>query len=281
VDTIVVPIDTFPPVASATPGMLNNQLIFYGGNVAASNYPTPFGGSHGLDFSWTGPDGFSSVVENPVTDTIWGTYNLTVTERRNGCTATASTNVVAALFDILLADAIDLRATAHGQQVAISWNDLHPEADRAFAVERSDGIRDFQAIGTVAGDRSTASFAFTDAHPLKGNNLYRIKAVAVSGGPFYSPTVTVSMGASPVGGIYLATNTPGGPTLVVTTGRPCDGILVQYDISGRILVKRKVSFGQGVNSVTISPSPLSGGPRMNVFAIYMDGQIAWCQKVVF
>lgn len=281
VDTIVVPIDTFPPVASAAPGMFNGQLILYGGDVAASNYMTPFGGSKGLDFSWTGPNGFASGVQNPVTDTVSGTYNLTVTEKRNGCTATASTNVVPGLFDILLADGLDLRATIHGQQVDLSWSDMHPSTERSFVVERSDGDHDFQAIGTVACDGTTAFFTFSDTHPLKGNNLYRIKAIAVGGGAYYSPTVTVTMGTSPVGGIYLATSTPGGPTLVVTTGRPCEGLLVQYDISGRILEKRSVSFGQGVTSINVASSPVNSGPRMNVFALYMDGQMAWCQKVVF
>jgi hypothetical protein len=278
-DTIVVPIDTFPPVASATPGMTNNQLILYGGNVAASNYPTPFGGSQGLDFNWTGPSGFASGVQNPVTDTVWGTYNLTVTEKRNGCTATASTNVVAGMFDILLADGIDLRGVARSQQVDLSWSDLHPAADRSFVVERSDGVHDFEEIGTVGGDGTTAFFAFTDMRPLKGNNLYRIKALASNGGALYSPTITI--GFLRIGRIYLATNAPGGPTLFVTMGVPNEGMLVEYDISGRILEKRMFSFGQGVNTVIVGSSPPGGGPRVHIFALYENGQIAWCEKVVF
>jgi hypothetical protein len=45
--------------------------------------------------------------------------------------------------------------------------------------------------------------------------------------------------------------------------------------------KRRMFFGQGVNSITVGSSPVSGGPRMTIFALYMDGQVAWCQKVVF
>jgi len=106
VDTIVVPIDTFPPKASARAGMYNHQIDLYGGDVLASNYPTPFGGSKGLTWNWTGPEGFSSTVQNPVNDTAWGTYYLTVTEKRNGCTDTASTQVLAAMFETLLLDSL-------------------------------------------------------------------------------------------------------------------------------------------------------------------------------
>ena len=101
VDTIVVPVDTSRPVASAAVGDISNTLYLYGGNVAASNYPTAFGGSQGLTWNWTGPGSFASGVQNPITDTVWGTYALTVTEKRNGCTDTASTTVSAALFTIL------------------------------------------------------------------------------------------------------------------------------------------------------------------------------------
>jgi hypothetical protein len=101
VDTIVVPIDTFPPVASVLYGMYNNRIQLYGGNVLASNYATPFGGSQGLDWNWTGPNGFTAAQQNTSNDTSWGTYNLTVTEKRNGCTATASADVLAKMFAVM------------------------------------------------------------------------------------------------------------------------------------------------------------------------------------
>jgi len=102
-DTVVVPIDTFPPVASVAAGLTADaaHLQFYGGNSAASNYPTPFGGSQGLTWSWSGPSSFSSTIQNPINDTVWGTYQLVVTEKRNGCTDTAKITLVAADFVIL------------------------------------------------------------------------------------------------------------------------------------------------------------------------------------
>jgi len=93
-DTVVIPIDTSRPVASVAVGMVGNfsYLQLYGGNTSASNYPTPFGGSQGLTWAWSGPNSFSSTIQNPRTvDTTnaWGTYQLIVTEKRNGCKDTA------------------------------------------------------------------------------------------------------------------------------------------------------------------------------------------------
>ncbi|HEY8898366.1 MAG TPA: hypothetical protein VIM79_26240 [Niastella sp.] len=94
-DTVVVPADTFPPVASfyasSTADMAH--LVLHGGNANASNYSTPFGGSQGLLWNWTGPGGFTAAVQTPISDPVSGSYQLTVTEVRNGCTAIAR-NVV-------------------------------------------------------------------------------------------------------------------------------------------------------------------------------------------
>jgi hypothetical protein len=42
-DTVVIPIDTFPPVATVRIGapLVNSNLQLYGGDTAASDYPTP------------------------------------------------------------------------------------------------------------------------------------------------------------------------------------------------------------------------------------------------
>ena len=95
IDTITVPTDTFPPVASfyASSSADMAHIVLHGGDVNASNYPTPFGGSQGLLWNWSGPRGFTSNTQNPLADTVNGMYQLIVTERRNGCSAVASNPV--------------------------------------------------------------------------------------------------------------------------------------------------------------------------------------------
>jgi len=105
-DTVVIPIDTFRPKASIAVSLVGNfsYLQFWGGNTAASNYSTPFGGSQGLTWAWSGPNSFSSTIQNPRTvDTTnaWGKYQLVVTEKRNGCKDTATQTVSVVDFVVL------------------------------------------------------------------------------------------------------------------------------------------------------------------------------------
>jgi len=105
-DTVVIPIDTFRPKASIAVSLMGNfsYLQLWGGNTSASNYSTPFGGSQGLTWAWSGPNSFSSTIQNPRTvDTTnaWGKYQLIVTENRNGCKDTAVKTISVTDFIVL------------------------------------------------------------------------------------------------------------------------------------------------------------------------------------
>lgn len=94
-DVVTVVTDTFPPVASFYGSAVLDQFILHGGDTAASNYNTPFGGSQGLLWNWSGSNGFTSTVQDPIVNNVSGTnsYQLILTEMRNGCTDTA-TNII-------------------------------------------------------------------------------------------------------------------------------------------------------------------------------------------
>jgi hypothetical protein len=282
VDTIVVPIDTFPPVASASAGMFNSQIYLYGGNAIASNYPTPFGGSQGLTYNWTGPNGFASTVQNPVTDTAWGMYHLTVTEKRNGCTDTVSTPVLSSMFAVLLADSLQLEGTARGQAIDLRWKDANQSFDRSFVVERSDGVNGFQSIGTVVNpnagsDGASDWFTFTDAHPQPVNNLYRIKAITLDGRTYYSQILSFDGAGSPLLAVSLVSVQPSGVVLSVRTEVPHEAVVAEYSTSGQLLSRKTVALAQGVTTVGI---PSVSRHSVNVIALLVDGRLTWCQKVM-
>jgi hypothetical protein len=56
---------------------------------------TPFGNSQGLTWDWQGPNGFTSCEQSPVINTewVWGAYNLSLKEERNGCIARATMDI--------------------------------------------------------------------------------------------------------------------------------------------------------------------------------------------
>jgi len=273
-DTIVVPIDTFPPVATAYGGMSSNQLDLYGGDPVASNYPTPFGGSAGLTYSWTGPGGFSSNQQNPVTDTTWGTYNITVTEQRNGCTATASATLVASMFEVLLANGLVASGIYNAPSINLRWDNVNAVPVQSYTVERMDGNNTFQPLGTVAGSVST----YIDGHPLSGDNFYRIRAVASNGAVYYSAVVKVAADPNGIQTIYLAGNFEGNMRLVANTGTDCNGTLAIFTIGGQTLQKRNVHLGKGSNTIAL---PAAATREIRVVALFINDRLVFSQKVLF
>ena len=274
VDTIVVPIDTFPPVASAFAGLSGNQLALYGGNPVASNYPTPFGGSQGLTYNWSGPDAFSSTLQNPLTDTIWGTYHLTVTEKRNGCTDTASTTVTASMFDVLLTNELVVSGMYTNGGVALHWQDGNAASGVSYVVERMDASSVFQPIGTVAGDGCRC---YVDAHPLAGQDFYRVEAVPASGAAYYS--AVVSVGTIGMGDSFYLAGGPLGMNFVANTSKDEQGVLVIYDVTGQTLQKRSVSLTKGSNTIAL---PSAGGqPAVRIVGLFVQGAPVFTGKGLF
>ncbi|HEV2483126.1 MAG TPA: hypothetical protein VGS79_25850, partial [Puia sp.] len=141
----------------------------------------------------------------------------------------------------------------------------------SYVVERSDGVNDFVAIGSGV-------FSFVDQHPLPNTNFYRLKVTTVNGTTYYSPIITVNAGMTPASSIYLTRNIPGSSTLAVNTVADCTGELVLYSVSGQAIEKRVVSFSRGANSIDLDHVGLR---TMGVVALYLDGKLAWCGKVIF
>jgi len=278
VDTIVVPVDTSKPVASAAVGLISNTLYLYGGNAAASNYSTPFGGSQGLTWNWTGPGSFASGIQNPTNDTVWGTYNLTVTEKRNGCTATASTTVSAAMFTILETQELQLRGNYSGHAVVLDWQDANQDLALFYVLERSDGTTAFEPIATIWNSNisSAGSFSYTDPQPMPGNNLYRVKAVTAAGSVYYSGVTTVSAASSEKLSVNIGGISPQSLSLIVTTNKECRGLLTEYTILGQTLNRQEVSFSKGSNTISI---PVRQTGSLQVFALFIDNRMVWSQKI--
>ncbi|MEO6759124.1 MAG: hypothetical protein ABIO24_06695, partial [Saprospiraceae bacterium] len=84
--TAVIQQNITAPGATATGGILtcaSPNFTLTGGATAAT-----------VNYSWSGPNGFTSLVQNPVA-TDAGTYTLTVTDPANGCTSTATAILMA------------------------------------------------------------------------------------------------------------------------------------------------------------------------------------------
>jgi hypothetical protein len=82
--TAAVTQNTTPPTAAVTAETLTCADTL--AQITATTNANP------AAFAWSGPNGFSSTVQNPV-GTVAGTYTVTVTSGANGCTNTATVSV--------------------------------------------------------------------------------------------------------------------------------------------------------------------------------------------
>jgi hypothetical protein len=287
-DTVIIPLDTFPPVASivATIGSDFSYLQFYGGNTSASNYPTPFGGSQGLLWNWSGPGGFSSAIQNPITDTAWGTYQLIVTEKRNGCTDTAVKALSYAVFAILSESYLKLSGIYGNRSILLKWQDWGQTNTGYYVIEKSLNGIDFNKIGTVHNSYNTDpvmlnSFSFTDPRPNYGENFYRIGSIAKNGQPSYSNIIKVNADLANQEKFYLIRSYSGnGASLICNMDENYNGTLVMYNIAGQLLQAKNIQLNKGSNVVEL---PVNDNLRNAVIVVCLliNNQLSFTQKTIF
>ncbi len=213
------------------------------------------GGNSSSTYSWTGPNGFSSNVQNPTIPTCTasdaGTYNLTVTSA--GCAATASTAVVVSPLPAVNAG-IDQTVCA-GQSVTLSgagaatytWNNSITNGTSFFPTSTT--------IYTLTG--TSAGCSNTDQVLVSVNPLPVIVANDVS----VCANGTVVLAASGA----LTYNWSPGTDLNATTGSTVNSTplaTITYTVSG-------TDINGCINSdpitVTVLPtSPINAGPDVAI-----------------
>jgi hypothetical protein len=288
-DTVVIPIDTFPPVASFTVSIGSNfsYLQLNGGDLAASNYMTPFGGSQGLLWNWSGPQSFTSSVQNPITDTAWGTYQLIVTEKRNGCKDTAVQILNIYDFGTLATQYFVLNGKYVNNSVQLSWKDQDQNLASYYTIEKLGVNNEYREIGTVIlnkkadGSSTLDLYTFIDGNPQPGDNIYRIKATSASGQVVYSNTVKVTVTPDDEKSFYFITNPGGdGVTLVYTSKNAGMGTVVIYNVTGATLLTKTAQIYKGVNQIDL---PLKNGMKYSVLvgSLYISNQLVGSKKIIF
>jgi hypothetical protein len=289
--TIVIPLDTFPPVASVFAGVGSNfsYLQLYGGDVSASNYLTPFGGSQGLLWDWSGPNSFTSGIQNPLTDTAWGPYQLIVTEKRNGCKDTATMTLNYFQFAVLFGASLTLEGTIKPDGVELTWLDGNQPNTDFYEIEKATGSQNFISIGKIINPvdmaiLSRSPFYFNDQYPVTGSNYYRIKSVSKKGEFTYSNIYLANYNPNGQPKFYIASNSNGNPEKLVGTlekdNPNSQGTLVIYSEMGQIVKKKIVQLSPGTNTIDIPKNSL---PKFSVgiVSLYIGNQLAFSQKAFF
>ncbi|MFO0839494.1 MAG: lamin tail domain-containing protein [Phycisphaerae bacterium] len=173
------------PVATAS----SNSPVCDGGTLNL------LGGPNGMaSYSWTGPNGFSSNLQNPsiagVTAADAGLYTLTVTDG-NGCMASASTTVVV-------------------------------NANPAASASSNSPVCDGGTLNLLGGPNGMASYSWTGPNGFSSNvQNPSVPSVTAAAAGLYTLTVTDGNGCSASASTNVVVNS--NPVCVITTASPVAG----------------------------------------------------------
>ncbi|MGI6323988.1 MAG: gliding motility-associated C-terminal domain-containing protein [Bacteroidales bacterium] len=259
--------------------------------VAGSNGPVCIGmtlnlqgGPDGmLSYSWNGPDGFTSSLQNPVvataaTQAMSGQYTLNIVDM-NGCSATANTNVVVNEIPVITftqtnilcngtsTGAIDITVSGGTAPFVYLWTG--PVADPATGDQINIPAGTYTVIVTDANNCTSAqvSTEITELPPLLGTITSRTN-VTEPGGNDGSFTVEGSGGTAPY--MYslesgpmqasgsFSTLTAGTYTVTVYDANLCEHFIIviitepNMPLSGQIISQTDVlCYGDATGSVTV------------------------------
>lgn len=272
-DTLVVVADTSKPISTAA--VVSNsvgQPKLLGGDTTASNYATAFGGSKGLLWSWTGPNGFNSTAQNPLTNGDNGTYTLTVTEKRNGCTRSSSVNV---FFSMLEVHSLHLSGSSFNNHVLLTWQNAGNDIDH-YEIQRSVEGGNFKTIGEINGSLAASALSYKDGETLVTAE-YRIKVITNSGSSYYSSVVKLSTGSS--GTVYSLRTINNSLYLLAAADKNILATVRFYNMSGKLLSHKQVMIFKGANTIRMQ-APAAETEKVIIVNVVAGNELLLVQKII-
>ncbi len=198
----------------------DNSTVCSGNTLTLS--VTVSGGSGNYSYSWTGPNSFSSNVQNPtrsyMTSADAGDYIVTVTDNNTGCVSSCTTNVTVATTPTIAGQPSDYKVV-YNQSANPAFNaTTNGATSYQWYKDNDNSGYDGTAIsGATNEDYNVSNAQFTD------DGYYYLKA-SNSCGDVYSDYVRLKVAPTQASGIS-GTRTATTVTLSWTRGNG-DGVLV-------------------------------------------------------
>lgn len=123
--------------------------------------------------------------------------------------------------------------------IRLEWRTGSEREAHSFVVERSADGQRFEAIGAMRANNAPSDYTFDDDRPLKGDNFYRLKMLALDGRVAYSSMAHERLERQH----WRASLLPDGRTLLVYSDDPlaiAEGLAL-YDAAGRLMYRQALS----------------------------------------
>lgn len=199
----------------------------------------------GATYSWSFENGIpASAATRKVNAVSWavpGTYTVTLSVTRFGCTTTITRELVvedcAGIQNFVVSDQGD-------NGVHLRWEAAFDDAHYTYFVESSDNGSDFRTLEQLPATPK-ASYACTDERPFPGQNWYRVKALDLtSGAIIWSTTEQLEVSSHTTARAMLHPNVASGST-TLTLLRPSEQPvqLLIADAYGQVVRRMELPAG--------------------------------------
>ncbi|MBC7890549.1 MAG: T9SS type A sorting domain-containing protein [Ferruginibacter sp.] len=143
----------------------------------------------------------------------------------------------------------------------LTWSTTQEINTSHFSIERSSDGRGFESIGEVAAagnSNRVLNYSFTDIHPLKGNNYYRLRTVDKDNSSKLSDTRRIRNDG--VADVSIYPNPVTDKLRVsINSDKATNGNLVITDLSGKAVYTMPVKLPQGNIILPVALNNLAAG----------------------
>ena len=212
----------------------------------------------------------------PKKNVVTGDYTLTVTQGRNGCSATSMINV----NPIVLANnAITLQGKRVNGRTQLNWSTTDATQAASYIIERSSNGAQYAQAGHVAGAAGTKRYSFIDNEPVTGFVQYRIKSISGTASLYSN---TISFQANHEGSIVMSRQ-PSANRVNIQLKKATDkDLLIKVmSLDGRVLLQQNYPAIQARNrgtSINLS-LPATSANLPVVVAVYQDAYLLEARKL--
>lgn len=175
---------------------------------------------------------------------------------------------------------ISFNAFANSNHVDVSWSTASEVNSDYFIVEKSTNGSTFSPIGKVGAagfSTATQSYQYVDAHPVQGNNYYRLKQMDRNGTFEYSSVRVVNFKKS-------AMNVFPNPVTDRVISVSMDNFEDEYlearlmDLNGKIVVATNMQFSSSSDAQFVIDATLS--PGVYLFELMNATGNKWHERIV-
>lgn len=148
-------------------------------------------------------------------------------------------------------------ATDQGKEVLLNWGTAQEEFNDYFTVERSAdfvNIRELMQVPGALVSNQPLQYSYVDKAPLSGVSYYRIRQTDLNGEVTYTDWESINKTAGKAIALYP---NPASDFIMFTNRTQEAGLIQLFDVSGRIVLSRKVDVSE--KQMTLMLSSLISG----------------------